>query len=99
MPSLTKIAEGILADAKRIDAYTASKGLPDASFETETLIDLPDDLEDCRKSLVNSTQELKQLAQGPVGLLLELLFTVSNSWWKFVEKLLKRYLVYRSSLT
>jgi len=78
MPSLTEIAEGILADAKRIDAYTASKGLPDASFEKDTLSELPTDLEDCRKSLVDSAHELKQLAQGPVGILLELLFTVSS---------------------
>jgi hypothetical protein len=77
MASLTKIAQGVLADAKRLDEYTTSKGLGYATFEDDSLSNLPDDLEDCRKSLVNSTQKLKQLAHGPVGLLLETLFFVS----------------------
>lgn len=78
MASLTSIAEGILVDAKRLDEYTNSKGLEHTTFEKETLGNLPDDLEDCRKSLINSTQKLKQLAHGPVGLLLEVLFFVSH---------------------
>lgn len=77
MASLTEIAQGILADAKRLDEYTTSKGLSYSTFEKDTLSNLPDDLEDCRKSLVDSTQKLKQLAHGPVGLLLETLFLVS----------------------
>lgn len=77
MASLTKTAEGILADARRLDYYTTTKGLGYSTFEKDTLSDLPDDLEDCRKSLVDSTQKLKQLAHGPVGLLLETLFFVS----------------------
>ncbi len=77
MTSLTEIAEGILADAKRLDEYTASKGLRYSTFEKDTLSNLPNDFEDCRKSLVDSTQKLKQLAHGPVGLLLETLFLVS----------------------
>ena len=78
MASLTEIAEGILANAKRLDEYTASKGLSNStSFENDTLSNLPDDFEDCRKSLVDSTQKLKQLAHGPTGLLLETLFLVS----------------------
>ena len=79
MASLTEIAERILADAKRLDAYTTEKGLPYSTFEKDSLSNLPNDLEDCRKSLVNSTQKLKQLAHGPVGLLLETLFLVSSS--------------------
>lgn len=79
MASLTSIAESILVDAKRLDEYTTSKGLGYSTFEKDTLDNLPDDLEDCRKSLVDSTQKLKQLAHGPVGLLLEVLFFVS---WK-----------------
>jgi len=77
MPSLTEIAEGILAGAKRLDGYTSSKGLPFTSFANNTLSDLPDDIEDCRKALVDSTQEFKQLVHGPVGLLMEVLFLVS----------------------
>jgi len=77
MASLTEIAEGVLANAKRLDAYTASKGLPPTSFKEHTLDDLPEDLEECRKSLIDSTQTLKRLAQGPVGLYMEMLFMAS----------------------
>lgn len=85
MASLTEIAEGILANAKRLDEYTASKGLRYSTFEKDTLSNLPDDFEDCRKSLVDSTQELKQLAHGPVGLLLETLFLVSLRSGRFIH--------------
>lgn len=84
MASLTEIAEGILANAKRLDEYTASKELRYSTFEKDTLSNLPDDFEDCRKSLVDSTQELKQLAHGPVGLLLETLFLVSLRSRRFI---------------
>lgn len=77
MASLTAIAEGILADARRLDQYTASKGISASTFENDSLSNLPEDLEERRKSLVDSTQRLKQLAHGPVGLLLEVLFFVS----------------------
>lgn len=77
MPSLTEIAESILANARRLDAYTASKGLPSSSFERSTLDDLPVDLEQCRNALIDSTQSLKQLALGPMGLCVEVSFSVS----------------------
>ena len=79
MASLTSIAEGILADAQRLDEYTTSKGLGYANFQTDTWSGLPSDLEDCRKSMVDSLQKLKQLAHGPVGILLEVLFFVCES--------------------
>ena len=77
MASLTEIAQGILANAKLLDEYTTSQGLSSPAFENDSLSNLPNDLEDCRKSLVDSTQMLKQLAHGPVGSLLETLFLVS----------------------
>ena len=77
MPSLTEIAEGILADAKRLDAYISSKRSPSSSFDRDSLHDLPGDLEKCRDALVDSSQTLKQLALGPVGWCMEVLFSVS----------------------
>lgn len=77
MPTLTEMAEGILAHAKAIDAHTTSKGLPSSSFDRYTLANLPKAVEDHRKALVNSTQELKQLAIGPIGQIFEILFSVS----------------------
>lgn len=78
MASLTQQAEEILARAKRLDAFTTSKGLPPSSFDRHTLSDLPEDLEECRKDLVDGCQNLKQLGNGPVGQLYEVLFNVSR---------------------
>lgn len=77
MRTLTEIAGGILANAMRLDAFTASKGLPSSSFDEHTLVDLPEELEECRKSLVDSAQTLKQIASGTVGQFYEILFNVS----------------------
>lgn len=79
MSTLTEIAEGILANAKGLDALTASKNLASSSFETYTLANLPKDGEDLRKALVDSTQELRQLAVGPIGQIFEILFSVGSN--------------------
>ncbi|KAF2205447.1 putative O-methyltransferase [Delitschia confertaspora ATCC 74209] len=78
MCTLTEIAEGILARAKKLDAHTASVGLPSTHFFYDTLTDLPEEIEEERKALVNATQDLKRLALGPVGTLLETLFTFTD---------------------
>ena len=75
--SLTKLAEGILAEAKVLDQYVASQGSQQVSFTQDTLLDLPDDLESSRKSIVNLSQSIKRLALGSIGQLLESLFTAS----------------------
>ena len=77
--SMTEIAEVILANAKALDALTASKNLPSSSFDTYTLANLPKDAEDLRKALVDSTQELRQLAVGPIGQIFEILFSVGSN--------------------
>lgn len=64
MPSLTSRAEAILAQAKKIDDYLESKNIPYPSFEEDTLAQLPDELQDDRWALANSTNELKKLARG-----------------------------------
>lgn len=83
MSSLTAIAERALAQAKKLDAYSQSRGLPPTHFFYDTLGDLPKELEENRRELVNASQDLKRLALGPVGMMLETLFTVSkcNQWW------------------
>lgn len=64
MPSLTSIAEEVLAKAREIDRYLESNGLAAPSYDNDVLADLPGDLENVRYSLVNSSNELKKLAQG-----------------------------------
>lgn len=79
MASFTEIAEGILANARRLDEFTASKGLTPSTFENHTLNDLPEEIEACRKDLVDATHTLKRLALGPVGQFMEMLFFVSGT--------------------
>lgn len=64
MPSLTSVAEGILAQAKKLDAYLESNNIPYPSFDEDTLDKLPDKLQDDRWALANSSNELKKLARG-----------------------------------
>ena len=76
MSSLTELAEKILASAKALDNYAACRGLPPTHFVYNTLTDLPTDVERQRNSLIDASQDIKRLALGPVGMLLETLFTV-----------------------
>jgi hypothetical protein len=76
MGNLTDMAERILARAKKLDAHAEASGLPSTHFFYDTLGDLPASLEAERKALVDESQDLKRLALGPVGMLLETLFTV-----------------------
>lgn len=76
MASLTSLAEEILANAKRLDQHLLSQNLSPTSFDHDTLTHLPSELESTRKALINSTQTLKQLSQGPVGSSMEIIFNV-----------------------
>ncbi|KAL8838358.1 MAG: hypothetical protein Q9170_002165 [Blastenia crenularia] len=74
MVPLTSLAEDILASAKQLDKHLASKGLPSSSFDNDTLVDLPEDVEEVRNSLIDTTNTLKQLAQGHVAVPMEIGF-------------------------
>lgn len=76
MASLTALAEEALKQAKLLDAYAAAQGRPLASFDVDTLKNLPPDLVESREALVNFTQTLKRLALGPVGVLTEIMWAV-----------------------
>ena len=78
MASLTSLAEEILANAKRLDQHLLSQNLSPTSFDHDTLAHLPSELESTRKALINSTQTLKNLSQGPVGSSMEMIFNVHS---------------------
>lgn len=80
MASLTQLAEQALAAARKLDAFTESKGLSSTSFSHDTLTDLPPDMEEERKALVDASQAMKRLSLGAVGSMLETLFTVRSGW-------------------
>ena len=58
------MAETILAQAKKLDAHLESNKIPYSSFEEDTLDQLPDELQDDRWALANSSNELKKLSRG-----------------------------------
>lgn len=76
---LTALAEQLLENAGHLDSYNKANGLKPVSFDHESFVDLPEDIENCRKSVINLAQDLKRLAQGPRDLLFETLNTVSKA--------------------
>ncbi|KAF2963857.1 hypothetical protein GQX73_g9695 [Xylaria multiplex] len=64
MPSLTSIAESIVARAKKLDAYLEAQNIAYPSFDDDTLDQLPDELQNERWALANDANELKQLSRG-----------------------------------
>ena len=79
MPSLTSLAEELVAQAKQIDKYLESKNLPSPSFDHDTLVDLPPDLQEVRTSLASVSHNLKALTRGPVGSTSDIAFSVSKA--------------------
>ena len=78
MGPLTSLAEEILENAKRLDQHLSSSNLEPASFDNDSLVAVPPELEATRKALINATQTLKQLSQGPVGLSMDIIFNVGS---------------------
>lgn len=74
--SLTKLAESILENAKCLDQYIASQGLPEASFASDSLGGLPNHLDRARRNIINASNTMKQLSQGPVPSVFEILQNV-----------------------
>ena len=79
MPSLTSLAEELLAQAKQIDKHLESKNLPSPSFDTDVLAALPPELEQVRTSLASISHDLKTLTLGPVGSTTAIIFSVSEA--------------------
>ncbi|KAL8807090.1 MAG: hypothetical protein Q9182_000923 [Xanthomendoza sp. 2 TL-2023] len=75
MGTLTSLAEEVLVYARQIDEYHASKGLPSPTFDHDTLDDLPPDIAVACDHLVDTTQTLKQLAQGGVNRTIDIVFS------------------------
>lgn len=81
MSTLTAQAEEILAQAKQLDAYIVSNGLPPTSFDQDSLVNLPLEYEATRRAMIDSTHTLKRLAQGTIGATTEMLYSVGRIFW------------------
>ncbi|KAJ8133083.1 hypothetical protein O1611_g541 [Lasiodiplodia mahajangana] len=64
MPSLSSMAESILARAKKLDAYLEARNIAYPSFDDDTLDKLPGELQDERWALSSDVNGLKQLCRG-----------------------------------
>lgn len=74
---LTHLAEQLLEHAEALDAYNASHNLSPASFSHESFVELPLDAETRRRTIIDLSQDVKRLAQGPREMLSELWDMVS----------------------
>ncbi|KAL9092895.1 MAG: hypothetical protein Q9165_004313 [Trypethelium subeluteriae] len=78
MPLFTDLVKQMLGPAEALDLYLLSADLPPTSFENDTLLDLPSELEQARDSLVDVAQTTKRLAQGSRGTLREILLAFAD---------------------
>lgn len=76
--SLTALAEEALGHAQALDAYLSSQSLPSTSFDVDTLSNLPAEQTSHRTALINASQTLKQLAQGPSGIFTEVTWSCAD---------------------
>ena len=77
--SLTSMVEGMLAQAKQIDAYLAEKNISTPTWEHDTLAELPVGLQDMRTTLSNDANNFAKLVRGPVMSAMDIAFSVSSS--------------------
>ncbi|KAI5859358.1 S-adenosyl-L-methionine-dependent methyltransferase [Durotheca rogersii] len=68
---IAELAAVVATHTQRIDSYLSEKGLPPPSFEADGPKDLglPPDLEQSRSLVLDASQELNDLLQGPRNLL------------------------------
>ena len=76
---LTRLAEQLLENAKALDAYNQSHGLPPASFDEESFRDPPLNIENRRRTVISLAQDLKRQAQGPRDLVSDVLNSVGRT--------------------
>ncbi|KAL8783231.1 MAG: hypothetical protein Q9213_004795 [Squamulea squamosa] len=68
MPTFTSMVEGLMTQAKQLDAFIDTNGLESPSFDQDYLATtkLPEELQSVRNTLINGANDLKKLAMGPV---------------------------------
>lgn len=64
MPSLTSLAEELLAQARVIDDLLEKNGLSSTSFDNDTLELLPEDAQRLRWDLLDTSHNFRQLVSG-----------------------------------
>ena len=62
---ITELAAIVSRNTEEISSYLAHHSLASPSFDADSPLDLPEVLRSARKSVVEATEELKSLVQGP----------------------------------
>ncbi|RMZ91143.1 hypothetical protein DV736_g1598, partial [Chaetothyriales sp. CBS 134916] len=73
--SLTSMVEGLLGQAKQLDAYLAEKKLPMPTWERDTLAELPAELQNVRATLSNDANNFAKLVRGPLMSAMDIAFS------------------------
>ncbi|KHO11641.1 hypothetical protein MAA_10585 [Metarhizium robertsii ARSEF 23] len=68
---LAELANAVAVHTQRIDSYLREKALPHPSFAADSPVDpgLPPELEQSRLAVLEASQELNDLLQGPTDIL------------------------------
>lgn len=77
MPSLTSMAESLLASAREIDAELEATGVPYPSFDEDTLDKLSFETQKKRWELVDASNQFRQLTRGAIMSAWDIAFNVS----------------------
>ena len=68
---IAELATAVAYHTQQVDSYLAEQGLPCPSFESDGPVDLalPPNIEESRNIVLEASQELNDLLQGPRDLL------------------------------
>lgn len=66
---IVELAHSIQTNTSKMDQYFSSHGIPTPSFDIETplRLDLPNDIAEYRMAIIEDTDELHSLIQGPTN--------------------------------
>ncbi|KAL6716690.1 hypothetical protein ACLMJK_006258 [Lecanora helva] len=78
MALLTSLAEEILIQARKLDNYLSSQGRQCASFDHDSLSQLPPELKEAQEAVVNLAHTVKKLALRPESLLEEIMWSCAD---------------------
>ena len=67
---IVELASSIATGTAAIDEYLSGHGLPSPSFDADfpIALDLPDEIQQIRDSVLEASKELQALMLGPVGI-------------------------------
>ena len=85
MPSLVELATDLLKAATALESHLQASNLPNPDHDNDLLSSLSPDLQAHRLNLINSADNIKQLALGPNGVAVDLFLSwTSHVSWRVI---------------